>query len=91
MSSEDFRHGFDSLLTALARQVPSPSGCRCHQPLLLGSPEPPQLEQVLRAGDQVPFAVNPLQSSQQEAPQAPGFLDLTVHQFHDRLALGIDR
>ena len=31
-----------------------------------------------------------LQSSQLEAPQTPAFLDLTVHRFHNRFALGVD-
>ena len=38
----------------------------------------------------MPFAVDLLQPPQQKAPQAPAFLDLPIHRFHDRLALGVD-
>ena len=49
---------------------------------------PEQLQQVVAGDDQVPLAIHLLQTSQQEAPQAAGFLDLTVHRLHDRLLLG---
>ena len=41
-------------------------------------------------GNQVPLAVHLLQAPQQKAPQTPTFLDLTVHRFHNRFALGVD-
>jgi hypothetical protein len=68
------------------RQGPSSGGQR----LLLGSSVPEQLEQVVRRGDQVPFRIHLLQTPQQEAASAPGFLDLAIHRLHDRLALGVD-
>ena len=49
-----------------------------------------QLQQVVRASDQVPFTVDLLQGSQQESSQTSAFLDLAVHRLHDRLALGVD-
>ena len=52
---------------------------------------PEQLEKVVCGSDQVPLAVDLRQAPQQEAPQAPAFLDLAVHWLHDRLALGVDR
>ena len=44
----------------------------------------------MRGGNQVPLAVHLLQAPQQKAPQTPTFLDLTVHRFHNRFALGVD-
>jgi hypothetical protein len=64
--------------------VAGPSSRRCHQYLVLRSPVAEQLQQVVRGSDQVPFAVDLFQAPQQKPPQAPGFLDLPVHRFHDR-------
>ena len=50
----------------------------------------PQLEKVVRSGDQVPFAIDLPKAPQQEAPQPPDLLGLSVRWFHDRLALGVD-
>ena len=44
----------------------------------------------MRGGDQVPLAIDLLYAAQQEAAQAACLLDLSVHWFDDRLALGID-
>ncbi len=41
--------------------------------------------------DQVPLGIDLLKAPQQEAAQAPGLLDLTVHRLDDRFALGADR
>jgi len=50
-----------------------------------------QLEQVVPCTNQVPFSIDLLQAPQQEAAQASGLLDLAIHRFDDRLALGVDR
>src|ERR1700730_13876696 len=50
-----------------------------------------QLENVVRRADQGPFALDLLESPQQELPEATGLLDLTNHRFDDRFARGIDR
>ena len=45
----------------------------------------------MRGGDQVPFRINRFQAPQQKATLAPDLLDLSVHRFHNGLALGVDR
>lgn len=47
--------------------------------------------QVVRGRDQVPFTIDLPKASQQETPQAPGFLYLPVHRLHGRLPLRVDR
>lgn len=44
-----------------------PLSRRCYQHLLLCSPKPEQLQQVVRGRDQVPLTVNLVQASQQKA------------------------
>ena len=44
----------------------------------------------MRGGDQVRLSVYLLNAAQQETPQAACLLDLAIHRFDDRLALGID-
>jgi hypothetical protein len=55
-----------------------PSSRRYCQRLLLGLPEPEQLEQVVHGGDQVPLAVHLLQTPEQEATDASALLDLAA-------------
>src|SRR5918994_1989650 len=49
-----------------------------------------QLENVVRRAYQRPFALDLLESSQQELPEAPGLFDLPNHRFDDCLARRID-
>ncbi len=44
----------------------------------------------MRGNDQVPLEINLFNAAQQETPQATGLLDLSVHQYDDRLALGVN-
>jgi|688.fasta_scaffold01924_8 hypothetical protein len=80
----------DSALAAAARAMtlhPVAVHCACCcDRLCLYS-----LSRLWGGRDQMPLAVDLLQASQQEAPQAPAFFDLAVHRLHDRLALGVDR
>ncbi len=55
----------------------------------LGTPIPPQLEQIMRQAYQTPFTPNLLQTTQQEATEPTDFFDLTKHRFHDDLASGV--
>jgi hypothetical protein len=55
----------------------------------LGTPIPPQLEQIMREAYQTPFATDLLHTTQPEATEPTHFFDLTKHRFHDDLASGV--
>ena len=44
----------------------------------------------MRGRDQVPLSVNLVKASQQKAAYNSNLFDLSIHQFHDRLALCVD-
>jgi len=73
------------------RQGLGPSSGGHGQLLFLRLPVLVQREQVVPCTNQVPFSIDLLQAPQQEAAQASGLLDLAIHRFDDRLALGVDR
>jgi hypothetical protein len=57
---------------------------------LFSEAEAMELENVVRRADQRPFALDRLQSVQEELSEAPGLFDLLNYRFDDRLARRID-